>query len=64
MSNLPNRIGSLLFCDVCGNLLNLPGDEDTILCEQVRRPAEVPPSDPNVLDSAARRRLRACTRTR
>jgi hypothetical protein len=33
-STIPNRIGSLNFCEVCGNLLDVPGDDDTITCVQ------------------------------
>lgn len=32
-----NRIGSCLFCPSCGTLLDLPGDEDEIACEQCGR---------------------------
>lgn len=27
-----DKIGSLLFCHACGNLLDLPGNEDVIKC--------------------------------
>ena len=30
----PNRIGSLNFCPVCGTLLDVPGDDDYVTCEQ------------------------------
>ncbi|CDZ97446.1 dna-directed rna polymerase i kda polypeptide [Phaffia rhodozyma] len=35
-------IGSLLFCPICSTLLDLPGDLDTITCEQCghQEPAE------------------------
>ncbi|GAA6020626.1 hypothetical protein JCM11491_001126 [Sporobolomyces phaffii] len=29
----PNQIGSLVFCSRCGNLLDLPGDEDHLACD-------------------------------
>lgn len=32
-----HRIGSCLFCPSCGTLLDLPGDEDEIACEQCGR---------------------------
>lgn len=28
-----NRYGSLIFCPRCGNLLDLPADDDEIVCE-------------------------------
>lgn len=31
---VPNRVGSLNFCPTCGNLLDIPGDDDTITCVQ------------------------------
>ncbi|KAI5479262.1 hypothetical protein MNV49_003957 [Pseudohyphozyma bogoriensis] len=35
-----SRFGSLIFCDRCGNLLDLPGDDDTIACEHCGRVEE------------------------
>ncbi|GAA5961488.1 hypothetical protein JCM3765_003603 [Sporobolomyces pararoseus] len=32
-TSTPNQIGSLVFCSRCGNLLDLPGDEDTLACD-------------------------------
>jgi DNA-directed RNA polymerase subunit M/transcription elongation factor TFIIS len=32
-SAFPNQIGSLIFCSRCGNLLDLPGDEDHLVCD-------------------------------
>lgn len=32
-ANLPDRVGSLVFCPDCGNLLATPGDHDTVACE-------------------------------
>ncbi|KAG0146980.1 hypothetical protein CROQUDRAFT_656619 [Cronartium quercuum f. sp. fusiforme G11] len=34
---MSNRIGSLLFCADCGNLLDVPGEEDQISCDQCGR---------------------------
>lgn len=31
---VPNRIGSLNFCPTCGNLLDVPKDDDVITCVQ------------------------------
>lgn len=31
---VPNRIGSLNFCPTCGNLLDVPKDDDVITCAQ------------------------------
>ncbi|EGF96895.1 uncharacterized protein MELLADRAFT_54373 [Melampsora larici-populina 98AG31] len=31
---MSNRIGSLVFCLDCGNLLNVPGSEDYLSCDQ------------------------------
>lgn len=31
---MSNRIGSLLFCERCGSLLNPPADDDKINCEE------------------------------
>jgi len=28
-----NKFGSLIFCSQCGNLLDLPGDDDEIICD-------------------------------
>lgn len=28
-----NRFGSLIFCPRCGNLLDLPADDDEIVCD-------------------------------
>jgi hypothetical protein len=33
MTTPATRFGSLIFCAQCGNLLDLPGDEDDIVCE-------------------------------
>lgn len=33
METTPNQIGSLVFCSRCGNLLDLPGDEDQLTCD-------------------------------
>ncbi|BGP18473.1 hypothetical protein JCM10213_001212 [Rhodosporidiobolus nylandii] len=30
---IPNQIGSLIFCSRCGTLLDLPGDEDQLVCD-------------------------------
>ncbi|KAF8329091.1 DNA-directed RNA polymerase I kDa polypeptide [Cantharellus anzutake] len=34
MSSTALKIGNLLFCPNCGTLLNLPGVEEHVLCEQ------------------------------
>jgi hypothetical protein len=30
----PNRYGSLVFCDTCANLLDVPGDDSELVCVQ------------------------------
>lgn len=32
MSAASNQFGSLIFCSRCGTLLDLPGDEDHLVC--------------------------------
>ncbi|KAM0753892.1 putative RPA12-13.7 kd subunit of DNA-directed RNA polymerase I [Meredithblackwellia eburnea MCA 4105] len=32
-SSSDNKFGSLIFCERCGSLLDLPGDDDDIVCD-------------------------------
>ena len=43
-----NRFGSLIFCSRCGNLLNLPADDDIILCECCQQPADASGQSPHL----------------
>lgn len=33
MASTANQYGSLIFCSRCGTLLDLPGDEDQLVCD-------------------------------
>lgn len=33
MTSTANQYGSLIFCSRCGTLLDLPGDEDQLVCD-------------------------------
>lgn len=33
MASTANQYGSLIFCSRCGTLLDLPGDEDHLVCD-------------------------------
>ena len=43
-----HKFGSLIFCERCGNLLDLPGDDDEIVCEGCGKVEDATGQSPSV----------------
>jgi DNA-directed RNA polymerase I subunit RPA12 len=63
----PHRFGSLIFCPQCSSLLDLPGDDDEIICNHCGNvepasgkntlPPSVSPSRPGLLRLRIKKKL-------